>query len=237
MVIAIILQLPDVSRTLLVAVAVLPVYYTVLSFILHARRQVPPDGQAIAAAVVARPLARPPGGGAVRALVVVTIVGLTWTMRQGWAVYKLRHGVGDTWFLAASGERWFRMNESPTGRPARRDPEAPPGRIRRRRGPPLLSPSRCRSDRARAGGRAQPAAPGTVEGGSTLTQQLARTLFLSNRKTYGRKIQEAVLALLIDGAFTKDQVLELYLNRIYLSAGIYGVETMSQSLFGGRRSR
>ena len=74
--------------------------------------------------------------------------------------------------------------------------------------------------------------PGTVEGGSTLTQQLARTLFLSNKKTYGRKVREAVLALLIDAQLSKDQILELYLNRIYLSAGVYGVEAMSRSLFG-----
>ena len=74
--------------------------------------------------------------------------------------------------------------------------------------------------------------PGTPEGGSTLTQQLARTLFLSNQKSYGRKIREAALAVLIDAQLTKDQVLELYLNRIYLSAGVYGVETMSRHLFG-----
>ena len=76
------------------------------------------------------------------------------------------------------------------------------------------------------------ASPGTVEGGSTLTQQLARTLFLSNQKTYGRKVREAVLALMIDAQLSKEQVLELYLNRIYLSAGVYGVETMSRHLFG-----
>ena len=70
------------------------------------------------------------------------------------------------------------------------------------------------------------------QGGSTLTQQLARTLFLSNKKTYGRKVREAVLALMIDAQLTKEQVLELYLNRIYLSAGVYGVETMSRHLFG-----
>ena len=74
--------------------------------------------------------------------------------------------------------------------------------------------------------------PGSLEGGSTLTQQLARTLFLSNRKTYGRKLHEAVLAVMIDAQLSKDQVLELYLNRIYLSAGVYGVETMSRHLFG-----
>ena len=74
--------------------------------------------------------------------------------------------------------------------------------------------------------------PGTVEGGSTLTQQLARTLFLSNKKSYGRKLREAVLAVMIDAQLSKEQVLELYLNRIYLSAGVYGVETMSRHLFG-----
>ena len=73
---------------------------------------------------------------------------------------------------------------------------------------------------------------GTVEGGSTLTQQLARTLYLSNQKSYGRKIREAVLALMIDSELSKQQILELYLNRIYLSAGVYGVETMSRHLFG-----
>ena len=75
-------------------------------------------------------------------------------------------------------------------------------------------------------------ASGTVEGGSTLTQQLARTLFLSNKRSYGRKAREAVLAVMIDAHLSKNQVLELYLNRIYLSAGVYGVETMSRHLFG-----
>jgi penicillin-binding protein 1A len=73
---------------------------------------------------------------------------------------------------------------------------------------------------------------GSVQGGSTLTQQLARTLFLSNKKSYGRKVREAVLAVLMDSALSKEQILELYLNRIYLSAGVYGVETMSRHLFG-----
>jgi len=72
---------------------------------------------------------------------------------------------------------------------------------------------------------------GAVEGGSTLTQQLARTLFLSNQKSYGRKVREAALALMIDSALSKQQILELYLNRIYLSGGVYGVETMSRHLF------
>ena len=70
-----------------------------------------------------------------------------------------------------------------------------------------------------------------VEGGSTLTQQLARTLFLSNVRTYGRKAKEAAIALLIEAQLTKEQILELYLNRVYLSAGVYGVEAMSQHVF------
>src|SRR5205085_4902569 len=70
-----------------------------------------------------------------------------------------------------------------------------------------------------------------VEGGSTLTQQLARTLFLSNVRTYGRKAKEAALAILMEEQLTKNQILELYLNRVYLGAGVYGVETMSEHLF------
>ena len=74
--------------------------------------------------------------------------------------------------------------------------------------------------------------PAACEGGSTLTQQLARTLFLSNRKSYGRKAREAVIAFLIEVQLSKQQILELYLNRIFLGAGIYGVEAMSQRVFG-----
>ena len=72
----------------------------------------------------------------------------------------------------------------------------------------------------------------SVEGGSTLTQQLARTLFLSNDRTYMRKAKEAVLALMIEQQLTKDQILEMYLNRVYLGAGTYGAEAMSRRLFG-----
>ena len=77
-----------------------------------------------------------------------------------------------------------------------------------------------------------------MEGGSTLTQQLARTLFLSNRRTVGRKAQEAVIALLLEQELSKKQILELYLNRIYLSGGVYGVETMSREpVRASRRAR
>src|SRR5262249_19294076 len=70
-----------------------------------------------------------------------------------------------------------------------------------------------------------------AEGGSTLTQQLARTLFLSNARTYARKGKEASIALLMELELSKPQILELYLNRVYLSAGVYGVQTMSEHLF------
>ena len=77
---------------------------------------------------------------------------------------------------------------------------------------------------------------GRTEGASTLTQQLARTLFLSNAKTFGRKGKEAVLAVMLEAELNKRQILELYLNRIYLSAGVYGVEPMAVKLFGRHAS-
>jgi penicillin-binding protein 1A len=75
------------------------------------------------------------------------------------------------------------------------------------------------------------------EGASTLTQQLARTLFLSNKRTPARKAQEAIIALLLEQELSKKQILELYLNRVYLSGGVYGVDTMAQNLFGKPASR
>ena len=62
------------------------------------------------------------------------------------------------------------------------------------------------------------------QGGSTITQQLARNIFLTNSRTFGRKIKEAVLALALERKFSKDQILELYLNRVYFGAGAYGIE-------------
>jgi penicillin-binding protein 1A len=165
-------------------------------------------------------------------LIVVTAVSLTWVFRQAWSVYQLRRGVGDTWFLSADGRRWFRMDEhrqdvaiadiSPHLQHAFIAIED--HRFYRHPGVDPIAIARAVVRNVRS--------PGTVEGGSTLTQQLARTLFLSNRQSYGRKAREAVLAVMIEAGLTKEQVLELYLNRIYLSAGIYGVETMSRGLFG-----
>ncbi|RLC23548.1 MAG: penicillin-binding protein, partial [Deltaproteobacteria bacterium] len=70
------------------------------------------------------------------------------------------------------------------------------------------------------------------QGASTLTQQLAKTLFLTSEKSIVRKIKEAILALQIERRYTKDEILELYLNLIYLGSGAYGVEAASQTYFG-----
>lgn len=69
------------------------------------------------------------------------------------------------------------------------------------------------------------------QGASTLTQQLAKTLFLSNEKSIVRKIKEAILSLQIERRYTKDEILELYLNQIYLGSGSYGVEAACQTYF------
>ncbi len=73
---------------------------------------------------------------------------------------------------------------------------------------------------------------GSVEGGSTLTQQLAKNLFLTQERTISRKIQEAILALWLERRYSKDQILELYLNRVYFGSGAYGVEAAAQKYFG-----
>jgi hypothetical protein len=70
-----------------------------------------------------------------------------------------------------------------------------------------------------------------VQGGSTLTQQLAKNLFLSPDRTVGRKVQEVLLALWLEHEYSKDQILEMYLNRVYFGSGSYGVEAASRRYF------
>ncbi|MCF8479218.1 MAG: PBP1A family penicillin-binding protein [Rhodospirillum sp.] len=70
-----------------------------------------------------------------------------------------------------------------------------------------------------------------VQGGSTLTQQVAKNLFLTNDRTVKRKVQELLLSLWLEKIFTKDQILSLYLNRVYLGAGTYGVDAASRRYF------
>ena len=170
------------------------------------------------------------------ALLVIFIVGAAlttgWLTRYGIAINRLTYGVGDLVFYDGNGRAWFRMNEQRKDVPlVRISPYLQRAVIavedRRFRYHPGVDPIGL----ARATLR-NVREPGTVEGGSTLTQQLARTLYLSNAKTYGRKIKEAALALLLELRLSKDDILELYLNRVYLSAGVYGVEAMSNNLFG-----
>ncbi len=70
------------------------------------------------------------------------------------------------------------------------------------------------------------------QGASTITQQLARALFLSNEVKFSRKIQEALLAMEIERQYTKDEILERYLNLIYFGSGAYGIEAASHTYFG-----
>src|SRR5207248_10183750 len=71
-----------------------------------------------------------------------------------------------------------------------------------------------------------------VQGGSTITQQLAKVLFLSPERSLARKVRETLLALWLERRFTKDQLLEIYLNRVYLGAGTYGVDAAAHRYFG-----
>lgn len=71
-----------------------------------------------------------------------------------------------------------------------------------------------------------------VQGGSTVTQQLAKNLFLKPERTLERKVQEVLLAFWLEHEYTKDQILEMYLNRVYFGSGAYGVESASRRYFG-----
>src|SRR5690349_6495314 len=172
-------------------------------------------------------------------LVIVSVIGVTfvciavaWMGRYAYAIHGLERGVGDTVFYDADGRPWFRMDEQ--RRDVTLDQIAPAlqnaviatedHRFFKHPGIDPIAVARALWVDVRSGGRA--------EGGSTLTQQLARTLFLSNSKTYNRKAKEAALAVMLEIELSKRQILELYLNRIYISAGVYGVETMSQKLYG-----
>src|SRR3954452_747056 len=75
-----------------------------------------------------------------------------------------------------------------------------------------------------------------AEGGSTITQQLARQSFLTRDKTYRRKLKEIILAAHIEREYSKDEILELYLNKVYFGDGLYGVEAASLGYFGKHAS-
>ena len=165
---------------------------------------------------------------AVVGLVLVTV----WTVRSAWAVYQLNRGVGDTTFYDAAGRPWFRLDEQRLDVPLDRISTyfkdaviaVEDHRFYLHPGVDPIALGRAAVFNLRGGSGTQ--------GGSTITQQLARTLFLSNTRTYGRKIKEASLAVMLEVFLSKREILELYLNRVYLGGGIYGVETMSQKMLG-----
>ncbi len=73
---------------------------------------------------------------------------------------------------------------------------------------------------------------GEVQGGSTITQQLAKNYFLTQEQTLSRKLHEAFIALQIEQKYTKNEILEMYMNQIYFGQGSYGVETAANTYFG-----
>jgi 1A family penicillin-binding protein len=185
---------------------------------------------------VLRALARRPLDALAVMLVVAVIVlwGVVtaWGIRHALAVNRLASGVGDVVFYGGDGRPWFRLDERRRDVPLDQIAPALQRAVlatedRRFYWHPGIDPlglARAVVVNARSGQMR--------EGASTLTQQLARTLFLSNRRTLGRKVQEAALAAMLEIRLSKAQILELYLNRVYLSAGLYGVEAMSVGAFG-----
>lgn len=173
----------------------------------------------------------------IAATIVAGITVLVWTTRYGLAIHRLNRGVGDTLFLSADGKPWFRLDEHRRDVPiAKIAPilrhavvAVEDHRFHKHAGVDPLAVGRAVYRNLRAGRM--------VEGGSTITQQLARSLFLTNRRTWGRKAKEAVLAVMLEQQLTKAQILELYLNRAYLGSGRYGVEAMSQAVFDKPASR
>jgi 1A family penicillin-binding protein len=168
--------------------------------------------------------------------IVVTLVAVISAgviVRYGFAVNKLSRGIGQTMFYGADGRPWFPLEEH------RRD--VPLNRISAYLRDAVIA---VEDHRFHSHIGIDPIAVGRAvvrdvrageleEGASTLTQQLARTLFLTaSRGDWMRKGKEAVLALMIEQRLSKTQILELYLNRIYLGGNVYGVEAMSQNVFG-----
>jgi 1A family penicillin-binding protein len=164
------------------------------------------------------------------ALLVSAAAASVWTVRHAWAIWKLNRGVGDTVFYDALNRPWFRLDEQ------RRDVQfeqistyfkdaviaVEDHRFYYHPGIDPIGTSRALVHDITGGGG--------MQGGSTITHQLARTLFLSNAKTPMRKAKEAALAVMLEVLLSKKEILNLYMNRIFLGGGIYGIETMSQKM-------
>src|SRR4029078_13149141 len=164
-------------------------------------------------------------------LAAAVSVGVWWVARYSLGVNRLSAGVGETVFYGADSKPWFRLDEQRRDVPLNQiaaDLQHAVVAVEDRRfyshpgiDPIGLTRAAVRDVQSRS----------LAEAGSTLTQQLARTLFLSNSHTFARKAKEALIAVLIEIRLSKEEILELYLNRVYLSAGVYGVEAMSQHLY------
>jgi 1A family penicillin-binding protein len=160
------------------------------------------------------------------------VVASVWAGQHALAIERLSGGSGDTVFLDAAGNAWFNLDEQRRDVPFNEISTyfkdaiiaVEDHRYFQHPGVDPIALTRATLNNLRPG-------QGT-QGGSTLTQQLARTLFLSNSRTYGRKAREAVLAGLLELQLSKREILQLYMNRVYLGPGIYGIETMSQALLG-----
>lgn len=166
------------------------------------------------------------------ALALVVLMAGAWTLRHGRAIYALNQGVGGTVFYDADGAPWFHLDD--------RRQDVPFDRISTFFKDAVIAvedhryflhPGIDPVGVTRAAVHNLSAERGE-QGGSTITQQLARTLFLTNVRTYGRKIKEAVLSVMLEAFLSKREILELYMNRIYLGSDIYGIEAMSREAFG-----
>ena len=163
-------------------------------------------------------------------LLTALVVAGIWTGQHALAIERLSGGSGDTVFLDAAGNAWFSLDEQRRDVPFEEISTyfkdaiiaVEDHRYFHHPGVDPIALTRATLNNLRPGH--------STQGGSTLTQQLARTLFLSNSRTYGRKAREAVLAGLLELQLTKREILQLYMNRVYLGSGISGVETMSQAL-------
>ena len=167
------------------------------------------------------------------ALVIVGAVMIcVWTIRHAVAIYHLNRGVGGTMFYDAMGREWFPLDEQRLDVPFEQISTnfkdavvaVEDHRYYLHFGVDPIAVTRAAVYNLRS-------SEGT-QGGSTITQQLARTLYLSNARTFARKAQEAALAVMLEIFLSKKDILELYFNRVYLSGGIYGVESMSEKLYG-----
>ncbi len=166
--------------------------------------------------------------------IAVLTVTVLWVAPHARRIHRLRQGVGDTVFYSADGRPWFSMDDRRRDVPLadisphlkRAVIAVEDRRFFHHPGIDLFAIARAAVHNARQ--------RKAVEGASTITQQLARTLFLSNRRTVTRKLQEAVLAVMLEAELSKDQILELYLNRVYFGAGLYGAEKISDALYGKR---